>query len=79
MGLQQEIAEEKQKELIGTKLEVLVETKTFDNQYYVGRSYREVPDIDGLIYIPMTEKDLLGKFVTCTITGVQGYDLIASL
>ncbi len=84
MSLQQEIAEEKQKELIGTKLEVLVETKTFDNKYYVGRSYREVPDIDGLIYIPtttttMTEKDLLGKFVTCTITGVQGYDLIASL
>ena len=78
MSLQQEIAEEKQKELIGTKLEVLVETKTFDNQYYVGRSYREVPDIDGLIYIPMTEKDLLGKFVTCTITGVQGYDLIGN-
>ena len=79
MSLQQKIAEEKQKELIGTKLEVLVETKTFDNQYYVGRSYREVPDIDGLIYIPMTEKDLLGKFITCTITSVQGYDLIASL
>ncbi len=83
MSLQQEIAEEKQKELIGTKLEVLVETKTFDNQYYVGRSYREVPDIDGLIYIPtttttMTEKDLLGKFVTCTITGAQGYDLIGN-
>ncbi len=84
MSLQQEIAEEKQKELIGTKLEVLVETKTFDNKYYVGRSYREVPDIDGLIYIPvvttsMTEKDVLGKFITCTITRTQGYDLIGEL
>ena len=84
MSLQQEIVEEKQKELIGTKLEVLVETKTFDNKYYVGRSYREVPDIDGLIYIPvvttsMTEKDVLGKFITCTITRTQGYDLIGEL
>lgn len=79
MSLQQEIVEEKQKELIGKELEVLIETKTFDNRYYVGRSRREVPDIDGLIYIPMIEKELQGKFIKCKITGVQGYDLIAAV
>jgi len=79
MKLQQEVVEEKQKELIGKDLEVLIETKTFDNNYYVGRSYREVPDIDGLIYIPMIDKELQGKFVKCKITEVQGYDLIASI
>lgn len=79
MSLQQEIVEEKQKELIGKELEVLIETKTFDNRYYVGRSRREVPDIDGLIYIPMIEKELQGKFIKCKITGVQGYDLIATV
>lgn len=78
MKLQQEVIEEKQKELIGKELEVLIETKTFDNNYYVGRSYREVPDIDGLIYIPMIEKELQGKFVKCKITEVQGYDLIGN-
>lgn len=78
MKLQQEVIEEKQKELIGKELEVLIETKTFDNNYYVGRSYREVPDIDGLIYIPMIEKELQGKFVKCKITDVQGYDLIGN-
>lgn len=77
MSLQQEVIEEKQKELIGKELEVLIETKTFDNNYYVGRSYREVPDIDGLVYIPMTEKELQGKFVKCKVTDVQGYDLVA--
>ena len=76
MKLQQEVVEEKQKELIGKELEVLIETKTFDNNYYVGRSYMEVPDIDGLIYIPMIDKELQGKFVKCKITDVQGYDLI---
>lgn len=79
MQLQQEVIEEKQKELVGKEVEVLVETKTFDNQYYVGRSTREVPDIDGLIYIEMTEEALEGKFVTCQITEVQGYDLIAKI
>ena len=79
MKLQQEVIEEKQKELIGKEFEVLIETKTFDNNYYVGRSYMEVPDIDGLIYIPMIEKELQGKFVKCKITDVQGYDLIAEI
>ena len=76
MKLQQEVVEEKQKELIGKELEVLVETKTFDNKYYVGRSYMEVPDIDGLIYISMIERELVGKFIKCKITDIQGYDLI---
>lgn len=79
MKLQQQVIEEKQKELIGKELEVLIETKTFDNNYYVGRSYREVPDIDGLIYLPMVEKELQGKFVKCKITDVQGYDLIGKI
>ena len=79
MKLQQQVIEEKQKELIGKELEVLIETKTFDNNYYVGRSYREVPDIDGLIYLPMVEKELQGKFVKCKITAVQGYDLIGKI
>ena len=51
----------------------------FDNNYYVGRSYREVPDIDGLIYLPMVEKELQGKFVKCKITDAQGYDLIGKI
>ena len=79
MSLQQEIANEKQKELIGKELEVLIETKTFDNKYYVGRSYREVPEIDSLIYIPIIDKELEGKFEKIKITGVQGYDLIGML
>lgn len=79
MKLQQEIANENQKGLIGQELEVLIETKTFDKKYYVGRSYREVPDIDGLIYMPMLEKELEGKFVKVRITDAQGYDLIGEI
>lgn len=79
MSLQQQIAMEKQKQLIGEKLEVLVETKTFDGKYYVGRSYMDVPDIDGLIYIEMIDEVLEGKFVQCEIIEANEYDLIAKL
>lgn len=79
MALQKEIVEEKQKQLIGKEIEVLIETKTFDNKYYVGRSRNEVPDIDGLIYIKMTDKSLEGKFVKCKIIQYSEYDLIAEI
>lgn len=79
MSIQQEIASETQQEMVGKELEVLIETKTFDGKYYVGRSYREVPDIDGLIYIEMVDKALEGKFVKCKITKANGYDLIGKI
>lgn len=79
MSLQQKIASETQEEMVGEELEVLIETKTFDGKYYVGRSYREVPDIDGLIYIEMVDKALEGKFVKCKITKANGYDLIGKV
>ena len=79
MNLQQQIANEIQQKLIGKELEVLIETKTFDGKYYVGRSYREVPEIDSLIYMPVTDKELTGKFVKCKITAVQDYDLIGKI
>lgn len=79
MSLQQKIASEIGQEMVGKELEVLIETKTFDGKYYVGRSYREVPDIDGLIYIEMVDKALEGKFVKCKITKASGYDLIGKI
>lgn len=79
MSFQQKIASETQEEMVGKELEVLIETKTFDGKYYVGRSYREVPDIDGLIYIEMGDKALEGKFVKCKITKASGYDLIGKI
>ena len=79
MKLQNKISTELQKEIIGKELEVLVETKTFDNKYYVGRSYREVPEIDGIIYIEMIDKALEGKFVKVEITDATEYDLIGKI
>ena len=79
MKLQNKISTELQNGMIGKELEVLVENKTFDNKYYVGRSYREVPEIDGIIYIEMVDKALEGKFVKVKITDATEYDLIGKV
>lgn len=79
MQLQQTMAKQNLENKIGNTYEVLIENKTFDGKYYVGRSYMDVPDVDGFIYMPMIEKALENQFVMCKITRVQGYDLIGEI
>lgn len=80
MKLQQEISSENEKKQIGRELEILVENITFDKKYYVGRSYMDVPGIDGLSYIKNdTQEDLIGKFVKARVIDVKDYDLILEL
>ena len=75
MSLQQDISREKMKAKIGTEQEVLIENKSFDRKYYIGRTKSDVPDIDGVVYIK--NKDLeINEFVNCKITDFREYDLI---
>ena len=78
MSLQQEISREKMKAKIGTKQEVLIENKSFDRKYFIGRTKSDVPDIDGVVYIK--NKNLkLNDFVECEITDFKEYDLIGEI
>lgn len=80
MRLQQEISKENLEKRIGKKYEVLIENKTFDNKYLVGRTKMDVPEMDGVVYIKNTSnKDLLNKFVNCKITDIKDYDLIGEI
>ena len=80
MSLQQIISNEKLKDKIGENIEVLVERKSFDNKYFIGRTKNDVPDIDGIVYIKTNGKKLeLNKFVKCNIIDVKDYDLIAEV
>ncbi len=68
MSMAKEISNKKLKSHIGKTYDVLIENITFDNKFYIGRSYMDIPETDGTIIIKNTEKDLLGKFVKCKIT-----------
>lgn len=81
MSLQQEISKKNLEEKIGNVYEVLIENISFDNHYYIGRSYMDVPDTDGVIFIENQDgdKSKIGKFVNCKIIDVKEYDLIGKI
>ncbi len=57
---------------VGQKLQVLIEAK--DEEGYVGRSYADAPDIDGLVYIDSDQELTTGEFYTVEITETDEYD-----
>ena len=77
MAVQAEVSEENEKKYIGKTLDVLLEERSFDGKYYIARSYMDVPDIDGVIYVKCDDENLEGEFIKVRITGSNDYDLIA--
>ena len=79
MELQQEIAYEKAETSDGEKLMVMIEGKVADENAYVGRSYKDAPNVDGYVFVN-TERNLMtGDFVPVTIIGSYEYDLIGEI
>ena len=77
MKLQQKISEQSLKNKIGKNYKTLIEEKSFDGRYLIGRTYMDVPDEDGVVFIENIEgKNLIGEFVNVEIIDVQEYDLI---
>lgn len=79
MELQQEIAFDNAQEMIGREVLVMVEGKVADENAYVGRTYRDAPNVDGLIFINTDEELLSGDFAQVKVTGAVDYDLIGEL
>ena len=75
----QKISEKNLTSKIGNTYTTLIENTSFDKKYYIGRTYMDVPDMDGVIYIKNTKQDLIGKFVECKIVDVNAYDLIGEI
>lgn len=79
MELQQEIAFEKAEDMVGKEVLVMIEGKVADENAYVGRTYRDAPNVDGLIFINTEEELMSGDFARAKITGALEYDLIGEL
>lgn len=77
MELEKQISKIKLEEKIGNIYEVLIEGKTEDGEYYIGRSYMDIPDEDGVVFIRTKEKLEMGNWINCKITDVVEYDLLA--
>ncbi len=79
MELQQEIAFEKAEDMAGRELIVMVEGWLPDDEIYAARSYKDAPNVDGLVFIQSRRELMTGDFVRVKITGSHGYDLIGIL
>lgn len=79
MELQQEIAFDQAEDMIGTEVLVMIEGKVADENAYVGRTYKDAPNVDGLIFVNTEEELMSGDFARVRVTGALEYDLIGEL
>lgn len=75
MDIQTDISSNLLDEKIGNAYDVIVEEKV-DETTYIGRSYMDAPEIDGVIYINSDSILDLGEFYKVRITDSLDYDLI---
>ena len=79
MELQQEIAFDLTEDMVGREVLVMIEGKVADENAYVGRTYKDAPNVDGLIFINTDEELMSGDFARGRVTGALEYDLIGEL
>lgn len=77
MAIQQEISAQILRKMIGQTLRVLVDRE--EEEYYVGRTEYDSPEVDCEVLIEKTAKLKLGEFYTVTIQKTEDFDLYASL
>jgi ribosomal protein S12 methylthiotransferase len=71
MELQQSISLQINQTWVGKRLDILIEG--LDNEISIGRSYRDAPEIDGMVFVEGIAE--IGQIIPVTITGAMVYDL----
>ena len=79
MELQQEIAFANAEDMVGREVLVMIEGRVADENAFVGRTYRDAPGVDGLIFVDAEEELLSGDFARVKVSGALEYDLIGGL
>ena len=79
MELQQDIVFEQAENMVGREVLVMIEGKVADENAYVGRTYKDAPNVDGFIFINTEEELMSGDFAMARVTGALEYDLIGEL
>lgn len=78
MQLQQEISSNLNNEKIGLTYDVLIEEQV-EEGLYIGRTYMDSPEIDGIVYVNSESELSIGSFVKVQISDCLEYDLIGEL
>lgn len=78
MELQKEISFSKNKNKIGNVYDVIIEEKAEEN-LYIGRTYMDSPEIDGVVYVKSEANIKIGEFVKVKISDCLEYDLLGEI
>lgn len=79
MLLQQDISAETLSSYIDKEFDVIIDGYLPDDDVYVGRSFMDAPDIDGMVFIDSPRELISGEIVRVRITDSDLYDLEARL
>lgn len=79
MELQQEISEDKNLQMIDSVISVVIEGYDPSVDAYVGRSYKDAPNVDGLVFVHCDYELMSGTYVDVRITEAGPYDLIGEI
>jgi ribosomal protein S12 methylthiotransferase len=78
MEIQRETSSEMNKELVGKELKVLVEA--LEGDFYIGRTYRDAPEVDGEVLISADNGRIAsGNFYNALVYDSNEYDLFAKV
>lgn len=76
MRVQQEISESNLLNMVGKTFKVLIEGRLPEENVYIGRTYMDVPGVDGYVFVNTEREYMSGDFCDVLITGSSEYDLI---
>ena len=79
MQLQQEISADRSAAMIGRIVRVMIEGFIPEDNTYVGRSYKDAPNVDGLVFVECDRELMSGDFIDVKITVSTEYDLIGTI
>ena len=79
MMAQQAIAFDKSEEMVGKTVDVLIEGRLPEEDVYIGRTYRDAPDVDGYVFVHAEEDMISGDIVKVKITDAKDYDLVGDV
>ncbi len=78
MEIQREISYDINKDRLNKKEKVLIEGRR-GADLFLGRSYAEAPEVDGVVFVKSTKELEVGQFVDVIFTEAYEYDMLGEL
>ena len=77
LDIQKKVSEKKNRDMLNRVCRVIIDRKDID--YYIGRTYKDAPEIDQEVYIKSNKKLIEGNFYDVKIFDYEEFDLFGEI